>query len=182
MLRVEKLTMKAKWSILALYEDPDARQLAVQFCDGLMQRFWAESGFDLSWCDWKGLEHPVSAEEAAKKAREADLIIVALSGQGMIAQHVKGWLELAVQDRGEREGVLVGLPDAAPSYDAEAAVTQMYLRKLAHQAGMDYLTAVPQSLPTRVPESTEAYNQRATQVTSVLEKILSYTSVPPPLL
>jgi hypothetical protein len=179
---MEKLTMKSKWSVLALYEDADARHLAVEFCDGLVHRFWAESGFDLSWCDWNGLDHPISASEAAKKAHEADLIVVALSGQRIIPQHVKGWLDLAVQGRGEREGILVGLPDAQPGDDAAGAARQMYLRKLAHQAGMDYLTAVPQSLPTRIPESADSYNQRATQVTSVLDKILSHTCAPPPLL
>ena len=174
--------MKSKWSVLALYENAEARQLAVQFCDGLVQRFWIESGFDLSWCDWSAVEHPGSSKEAAKKAREADLIIVALGPAGVIALQVQRWLEAAVQERGEREGVLVGLPNSEAAYDGEAVMTQMYLRKLAHQAGMDYLTAVPEHLPTRVPESTDAYNQRATQVTTVLDKILNYTNLPPRLL
>ncbi len=174
--------MKSKWSVLALYENTDARDLAVQFCDGLVHRFWPECGFDLSWCDWSGLEHAASAREAAAKAQEADLIIVALSPQAVIPVEVSSWLELALRNRGEREGVLVGLPDPEPGYDAEAAATQLYLRKLAHQAGMDYLTAVPEHLPFRVPDSTDAYTQRATQMTSVLDKILSHTSLPPRLL
>jgi hypothetical protein len=174
--------MNAKWSVLALYENRGARQLAVQFCDGLVHRFWAEYGFDLTWCDWEGLEHPVSARDAATKARDADLIIVALSALGTVPQHVQAWLDLALKERGEREGVLVGLPDAEPGRDASAAATQLYLRKLAHRAGMDYLTTVPQYLPTRVPETTEACNLRATQVTKVLDQILSHASVPPRVL
>ena len=174
--------MKPKWSVLAVYEDAESRQLAVQFCDCLVQRFWAECALDLSWCDWKGLAHPVAAREAGKKACDAELVIVALSPLGTIPGHVKVWLELAFQSRGEREGVLVGLPEAPPGYSAEAATTHMYLRKLAHQAGMDYLTAVPENLPTRVPESAEACNQRATQVTSVLDSILRYSSLPPRML
>lgn len=174
--------MKSNWSVLSLYEDGHARQLAVQFCDGLVQRFWSESAFDLSWCDWDGLEHPVSAKEAASKALAADLIIVALNDSGTIPLPVRNWLERAVKDRDAREGVLVGLPGTEPGCEAKAAAMQMYLRKLAHQSGMDFLTAVPQSLPVRVPDSTDAYNQRASQVTTVLDKILSYTALPPQLL
>jgi hypothetical protein len=174
--------MKTNWSVLSFYEDGEARQLAVQFCDGLVQRFWSESAFDLSWCDWAGLAHPLSANEAGKKALQADLIVVALNASGTIPLAARNWLERAVQNRGAREGVLVGLPGADPGCDAKTAATQMYLRKLAHQAGMDFLTAVPQSLPVRVPDSTDAYNQRASQVTSVLDKILNYTALPPQLL
>lgn len=169
--------MKAKWSVLALYENAQARQLAVQFCDGLVQRFWTEFGFELNWCAWSEL-----SSEVGQRAREAGLIIVALGGRGNIPLHIKDWLELTLQNRAEREGVLVGLPGLELGCDPEAAATQMYLRKLAHHAGMDYLTAVPESLPTRVPESADAYNERATQVTSVLDKILNSTSPPPRML
>jgi hypothetical protein len=43
---------------------------------------------------------------------------------------------------------------------------------------MDYLTNVPQSLPICEPESAEAYHQRATQVTSVMDKILHHLPLP----
>jgi hypothetical protein len=171
--------MKAKWSVLAVYENGDARQAAVQFCDSLVQRFWSEFGFDLGWCDWTELEQSVSARESGKRAQEADLIVVAPS-QGTIPSPVKSWLELALKQRGDREGVLVGLPRPEGELCASAAGTQAYLRKLAHEAGMDYLTAVPECLPTNVPESADAYTQRATQVTSVLDSILRYSPLPPP--
>ena len=171
--------MKAKWSVLALYENAEARQFAVQFCDCLVQRFWGDYGFDLSWCDWAALEHPGSANAAARKVGEADLIIIAPSPGATIPWELRNWLESVLHDRGEREGVLVGLPAPGAEFSAEAAATQLYLRKLAHNVGMDFLTAVPESMPTRATESSEAYNQRATQVTSVLDSILRYCPVPP---
>jgi len=171
--------MKAKWSVLVVYEDKDARQLAVQFCDSLVQRFWAEFGFELSWHDWRELEDAAMAEAAGKKACEADLLIVAPSGRNIMQRHVKDWLELTLKQRGDREGVLVGLPGVDET-SAISAATQVYLRKLAHESGMDYLTAVPESLMANVPESADAYTQRATQVTSVLDSILRYSPAPPP--
>ena len=172
--------MKAKWSVLAVYENADGRQQAVQFCDGLVQRFWSEFGFEIGWCDWTELEEPVSAKESAQQARKADLIVVAPSREGKIPKHFEGWLELALKNRDDREGVLVGLPGPAAELCADSAATQAYLRKLAHEAGLDYLTAVPECLPTAVPESADAYTQRATQVTSILNGILSYSPLPPP--
>jgi hypothetical protein len=171
--------MKTKWSVLAVYENGDARQLAVQFCDSLVQRFWSEFGFDLGWCDWSELEQPVSARDSGKRAQEADLIVVAPS-RGTIPSSVKSWLELALKQRGDREGVLVGLAGPEGEICASAGGPQAYLRKLAHDAGMDFLTTVPECLPAKVPESADAYTQRATQVTSLLDSILRYTPLPPP--
>jgi hypothetical protein len=91
---------------------------------------------------------------------------------------LENWLEQALRDRGDREGILVGLPKPEEGLSVGAAATQVYLRKLAHAAGMDYLTAVPESLAAFVPDLSEASYQRATQVTSVLGTILSHS--PPP--
>ena len=95
--------MKANWSVLALYDNAEAQQLAVQFCDRLVQRFWGDCGFDLSWCDWAALEHPGSANEASRKIHEADLIIVAPSPGKMMPLQVRHWLESLLRERGERE-------------------------------------------------------------------------------
>ena len=127
--------MKAKWSVLAVYENSKSRDLAVQFCDLLVQRFWSQCGFDLAWCNWAELEDPMSAKEAGKKATEADWIIVAPNPSTIIPIVVKGWLERALKARGEREGVLVGLPGSQADLSAGTAATQGYLRKLAHAAG-----------------------------------------------
>ena len=107
------------------------------------------------------------------------MIVVAPSPEGTIPMHVKEWLELAFKNRGDREGVLVGLPGSEAERNVVSMATQAYLRKLAHQTGMDYLTAVPECLPSSVPESADAYNQRATHVTSVLDNILRYSPLPP---
>ena len=174
--------MNAKWSVLAVYRDATARDSAVNFTDVLVQRFWAEATFDIEWKDWEALQDARTAKEAGWKAERANIIIIATGAPGKIEPHVRTWLEWALSKREEREGILVGLsqPNGCPT--ADAAATQQYLTKLAHQKGLDYLTSVPQSLSQGVPETVEACNLRATQVTSVLNTILGHMPPPPRLL
>jgi hypothetical protein len=174
--------MNAKWSVLAVYENEAAREVAMRFCDGLVQRFWPEFSLELNWSNWSDLENAKTAREVQQQVATADLILIACSPRGVLPTHFSWWLELALRHRGEREGVLVGLPLPETELSAEAAGTQVYLRKLAHRNGMDYLTTVPESLPRPEPESPESYNTRATQMTSVLDTILHHSSVPPRML
>ena len=174
--------MKSKCSVLAVYDDEAAREIAMKFCDALVQRFWMEFTLQMSWSRWSELEHARTAEQVRFEAQVADLIVIAAGARGVLSEHVSGWLETALRQRAEREGVLVGLPLTQPGDSSEASATQVYLRKLAHQNGMDYLTAVPQSLPHPESDSAEEYNARATQVTSVLNTILHHSHVPPRML
>ena len=170
--------MNTNWSVLAVFQGASAREPAVSFCDALVQRFWPRTTFELVWLDWDSLHESDSAKRANLTATQADMLILATAQQGKIDLHVKTWLESALHNRGEREGVLVGLSAGEGSaLTTESAGTQQYLRKLAHQNGLDYLTTVPTSLSYGVPDTTEACNLRATQVTSVLDTILH--RVPP---
>lgn len=174
--------MNAKWSVLALYQDVAARQEAVKFCDLLVQRFWPQTSFDLDWREWENLHDSAAAQQAASKAQEAKIIILSVSAQGTIEHLVRNWLELALSKRNDREGILVGLSAKSDApLSAPAAATQQYLRKLAHQSGMDYLASVPQSLSNGVPENAEACALRATQVTSLLDTILHRPTPPRPV-
>lgn len=170
--------MKAKWSVLAVYENEAARAVAMQFCDGVVQRFWPEFSLDLGWLNWEDLENTRAASEAQQQAGTADLILIAASPRGNLPNHVSWWLELALHRRADKEGVLVGLPLPETGLSVEAAATQVYLRKLAHRNGMDYLTAVPENLPCGEAESAESYNARATQMTSVMDTILHHSPLP----
>ena len=174
--------MSAKWSVLAVYQGGAARQCAVKFCDVLVQRFWPDTSFDLDWCRCEDLREADRAKEAATQAEDADIVVVAMAETGTLEPHVHGWLETALVRRGDREGILVGLAATDAALTPEAAATQQYLRKLAHDSGLDYLTRVPQSLCQTVPETVEAWNLRASQMTSVLDTILHRMPPPPRLL
>jgi hypothetical protein len=161
-----------KCSVVVVYEEAAARQRAVDFCDLLVERFWAKCGFQLTWWPFELLEQRPSAVEAAEKARDADLIVFAADPEGELPISIRAWMESWVSRRGEREGALVAVLCPQTGSNLEAANRHIYLRTIAHRAGMDYLTEMPSNLFRCMPDSLESFAERACQVTSVLDEIL----------
>jgi hypothetical protein len=169
---------KTTWTVVVVYESAEMRELALAFCDRLVKRHWARLSFDVNWWSFEALTDPDSAQTAAGKTAEADLVLFAARPQKELPFHVRSWAETWIPQRSEREGSLVGLPTPDVCDPAEAASTRVYLRTLAHRAGMDYLTEFPEELMHPIPESLEVYAERANQVTDVLDEILHQ---PPPV-
>ena len=48
--------MKATWSVVILFEDAQTREKAVKFCDQLVERFWANCEFRLTWMEFSALD------------------------------------------------------------------------------------------------------------------------------
>lgn len=167
---------QATWQVVVIYEDPEMREAAVSFCDRMVERFWKQLGFDIDWWSFELLEKEVSAKAAAEKAATADLMVFATRPAGELPFHLQAWADTWLRRRGHREGVLVGLL----AEETQAAERQHYFRNLAHRAGLDYLTEVPQNLSNPVPGSPECYSERADQMTSLLKDILHHP--PPPQL
>jgi hypothetical protein len=163
---------KATWSVVVVYEDAAARERAVDFCDQLVERFWAKCDFEVSWWPFATLEETSSAEEAALKAKCADLILFSATPEGDFPLAVKGWIETWLNKRGDREGMLVGLMDPQAASTSREGQKHHCLRNAAHHGAMDYLTHVPQDISLSIPESLDSYTQRADQVTSLLDDIL----------
>jgi hypothetical protein len=155
--------------VLVLFDDDAARKEAVKLCDGLIHRFWQDHEFEVSWCSFGSLRDPQSGQRCSTKASGADLVIFAASGH--LPGEMKSWIDDWIRQRGEREGVLI---DVCGSPDTTTSDTQLYLRSVAHRAGMDYLTQVPQTLSWCIPDSPESYRQRAHTMTSVLHEILRH--------
>ena len=90
---------------------------------------------------------------------------------------------LLLDHRGEREGAIVGLVTEKPAPAmGVASLKEVYLRHTAHRARMDYLSHVVPTELRAMPDSLDAFRQRAGQVTSVLDQILHKHTPPPPLL
>lgn len=170
--------MKRTWSVTVVYEDTPTRESAVQFCDALVKRFWAENEFSIDWWQFSELEDNVNAQQAEAKGAEADLIIFAAQPDTGLPEGVAAWLESWIGRRGEREGAMIALND--PGTASGVPDKFCYLRGVAHRAGMDYLTQMPNEL--RVPDSPESCQERARQVTHVLDEILRRPAAPKPLL
>jgi hypothetical protein len=170
--------MKPSCSVVVIYEDPTIREAAVDFCDHLVERFWARCGVEVSWWSFSQLGEPMSAREATQKALVADLIVTAVRPEGAMEPYVQAWLETGLKQRGEREGALVGLTGPTMSTTTDPVEKQMYLRNLAHRSGMDYLTCVPPGLGYSEADSWHWCAERAYQITSVLNEILEQKANP----
>ena len=85
------------------------------------------------------------------------------------------WLE----KRREREGALIGLIGTAKDPKTDTASKHRYLRQIAERGRMDYLSTDLSAAPEAVADSIESIHQRADQITSVLDEILSHIPTHP---
>jgi hypothetical protein len=174
---------KSASGVVVIYEDAATRQQAVSFCDDLVERFWARFHFEISWWSCSELQSARSSRNAAAKAIESDLVLLATCPGKDLPPELKDWIEGWVSQRTAGGGSLVALMDAGAVANGFAVQKYIYLRDVAHFAGMDYLTQMPQSISSRsIPDSLDSYNKRADKVTSVLDEILHRKAPPPPLL
>jgi hypothetical protein len=174
--------MKTTRSVVVIHESPETRSVAMAFCDCLVQRFWATFDFDPAWWAFEALNDSGTARAAAAKAADAALVLFAVTPGRPLPAEVKSWVDLWLSQRGDREGLLIGLVGVEERPSPKAAEIHLYLRSVAHRAGMDYLTEVPENLAPPVPESPESCADRAREVTSLLHEILHKPPPPPPLM
>ena len=167
---------KVEWLVTILYGDDRSREEARRFCDKLIERFWRQHRFEVQWYSFDELEQTKAAKMAAQNASRSNLMIFAARPEVEIPFGVREWVEVWLEQRGEREGALVGL--FGPEEKANAAAKHIYFREVAHRAGMDYLTQVPETISEPIPDSIEAYDARANRVTSVLSEILRKNPMP----
>jgi len=170
--------MKATWSIVVIYENTETRESAMGFCDHLVEQFWVESGLDVGWWSFEALQQANSARKAAEKAGSADWIIFAADSAGSLPAHVTAWVDGWLDHRGDHEGILVGLIPEAGAGDP-CCEKHLFLRAVAHRAGMDYLTHLPETVCQPITDARDSFTERAQQVTSVLDEILHHARTPP---
>src|SRR5689334_22102589 len=80
--------MKTNCSIVVVYDDSASRQRAMNLCDGLMERFWSQRDFSVSWCSCAMLERAPDSNEAITKAAQADFVVIALQGERVLPDTV----------------------------------------------------------------------------------------------
>jgi hypothetical protein len=168
---------KEVWFVVVLYDDATTRQRAMDVCDHLAQRFWAEVDLKFQWWRSDFLEDPGMAATAADNSRNADFIVVCILPDGEISPVVRQWFETWIPQREGREGALIDLTAIIGSSPG-AHRKKIFLREVAHRAGMDYLTHFPPAINRSLPDSFEIASFRATQVTTILDGILQHS--PPP--
>ena len=153
---------------VAIFETVAAREQVIRFCEEVRVLIVPAA----NWYSFNQLNEPRAAREAMEKACAADLIIFSAAPNGDFSPEMKGWIESWVINRCEREGAMVGLLPREPGFISTATLKEIYLRHVAHQAGMDYLTHARPTRARAMPDSIDSYTQRAGQITTILDKIL----------
>lgn len=164
--------------MVVLYDDSATRQRAMEVCDHLAKRFWSEVELKFHWWRTDFLEDAGMAATAADNSRNADFIVVCIAPDGELSPVLRHWFDDWVPQREGREGALIDLTPAHGPSPLTAQRKKMFLRDVAHRAGMDYLSHFPPLINRSLPDSFEMASLRATQMTAVLDGILQHS--PPP--
>ncbi len=170
---------KQTCTVVVIYQDAVTRERAMVACDFLMQHLWSEVEFDFHWWRTDFLEHTIMAHAAAKQAAEADFLIFCCGLERECPPTLKSWFESWVGDRHGRDGVLLNLTTASATETGSARSAEAFLRGVARRAMLDYLAPGSPTLTGTLPASYEEVDQRASEMSSVLEEILHPPPRPP---
>ncbi len=178
-----KAETRSSGCVVVVYESTGIREHAVRFCEKIGHEPAAGPLIETDWWSFKFLNHPASANDAALKAASADVVVFAMDAQGDLPEEIKLWIERWLGQRGEREGALVGLLAREDVHHEMVPFREIYLRNIAHRAGMDYLSHAAPTVKRAIPDSLDSFSRRAGAMTSVLDDILhaDRRNIPPPL-
>jgi hypothetical protein len=166
------------FSVVLAFDDPRARQKAIQVCSNLKKEFGAEFDFQCRQWRFADLEPTNQAEDAARVASGADMVIFACSNE-KLPDKIRLWIEMWLAKKATQETALVALIGTSNPQGRPATPAHAYLEQVARQTGMSYFAAefyVPRPISGC---SIEAIVARATTVTSVLGEVLHRPPPPP---
>lgn len=177
--RSEEQTGRAPRAVI-VYENSQSREQALQFWQRMEKQYPTVKEFDVTWWTFESLANPIDADKALSKVTRADLIVFASGSEGDFPDGLKQWIETWLGRRGEREGALVGLVKGQVGLCMLPGLKEIYLRQVAHRAGMDYLSEFPPTGLLALPDSLDSFCDRAGRITSVLDDILRARALPRP--
>ena len=163
---------------LIAYEDSLTRNRAMQICDRLMEKFWMDMEFDLSWWRFDFLRDAGIVKAAANAAARSDLILVSAHAGRELPSHVQKWIETWVPRRELGNGVLVAMIGTSEDQLRGLTPIHVYLREAAQRANLDYLPQVVDAPLNELNTSIETISKRAEKVTSLLDGILHRPTIP----
>jgi hypothetical protein len=166
------------WSVLVVYEDTATRARAMAMCDRLVKNFWTEVEFNFHWWRTDFLADPIMSRTALSDAGDADIVVFSSAPETRLSPLLLAWLRDWAAGRPAREGMLLDLTDATSLTSLVVQHKQSLLRDIATQAKLDYFSRIPSPLNGQSPNSWQDMKDRAHQVSTVLDDIL--THLPPP--
>jgi len=166
------------FSAVVLYEDHATRDRAMEICDRLVRKFWADVEFDFNWWRFDFLNDSTLANDAVRLAARSELILLAAHAGRELPPPVKNWIESWLPMREPGFGVLVAMIGTEADQLKGLSPIHVYLREAAQRAYMDYLPQVTDAQLGKFDASIETISKRAEKVTSVLDNILHRPPTP----
>src|SRR6266508_2956881 len=81
------------FSAVVLYEDIATRDRAMEICDRLVHKFWADVEFEFNWWRFDFLHDSALAGDAVRLAARSELILLAAHAGRELPIAVKSWIE-----------------------------------------------------------------------------------------
>src|SRR5437773_12493802 len=87
------------FSAVVLYEDLATRDRAMQICDRLVQKFWADVEFDFSWWRFDFLHDSALAGDAVRLAARLELILLPAYSGPALPPPARPWVQSSLAIR-----------------------------------------------------------------------------------
>jgi len=122
-----------------VYEDKATHVRALHTYDYLLAHAGSEIEFQFSWWSFDLLREARRAEDAARIAEAAELVIFSTWPGRELPPAVTAWIESWVARRAGRSGAIAALFSPPRAETAGASGRRAYLQNVAKKAGMDFL-------------------------------------------
>ncbi len=133
----ETLATPERCTVAVVYEDGAARDLTIQICEDLAQKFSDDLQFEFSWWRFKYLSDEEIARRAAETTEVADLILVSVNTPEGFSPAVKAWFEEWAARR-TADGAIALVRTASRRLIDDGSV-EAYVRRIAERAKLDFL-------------------------------------------
>jgi len=157
--------------VFVTYEDALARNKAIGLCDRLMQRFWKDANFEMSWWRLDFLQEDQIAQEARVAVAQCDMMLISVTTSACLPRTLTTWIESWPSFREIQDGVLAAMI-GGPEDQGRLSETHAYLREVARRAKMDYLPQFICGSYETLDGSIGAISKRAQVSSSLLDDIL----------
>ena len=128
--------------ILILHEAFPAYIRAVEVCRRVMKQLGGELDFDVKCWSFIELTDASCARHAAKTARGADIILLALQTGG-VPEELEQWVKQCVMTRSKDDGLLALLVEELDGSSAALEQTFLRMNDWAARLGVDFVTMFP---------------------------------------
>jgi hypothetical protein len=166
-------------AIAVIYDDTATRERALWLCHHLVREFWAEIDFQFSWWRFRYLNDPEIARAAAQAAIKADVLIFSAREAEDLPGEVRDWVDAWLPHKRGRPSVLLGMVGDQGASPGALSPLGTCLHEIAQRGGMDYLAPPHHESLLTTPGSLRKFQDRAEQMTQVLDEILHHVGPPP---